>query len=113
MHRMSKQPSAKVIGLRRRLKKEEAETIPAKKQLLQKTMDEVKIITPKDYEGEAPALSDVLDGKAKARLSFNGKFASKDTVQQALNEIEESISESYGVISDIRRKLKKLTGRGR
>lgn len=100
--------SARVNGLRKRLKKERTVTLPEKKELLQKTMESVKIIAAKDHEGDAPTLGDVLSGEVKARLMFGGKFASKATVIDALGTHYDAIDESKKVIAEVSDKLRRL-----
>jgi hypothetical protein len=105
MHRPGKK-SARVVGLQRRLKKERAETLPAKKALLQTTIESVKILPQKDEE--VPELEDVLTGKVKARLMMGGKFASKATVQNALDVHQQSIQESLDTIAEVSGKLRRF-----
>ncbi len=103
MHRPSKQ-SARLVGLRRRLKKDKTETLPKREAALAALIESIKIIS----DEESPSLASVLAGEVKARLMMGGKFASKESVSSAIKSAEEEISKSEDVIFDITSKLKKF-----
>lgn len=105
MYRPSEQ-SARLVGLRRRLKKEKTETLPEKEAALAALIESVKIINYSDEE--SPSLASVLAGEVKARLMMGGKFASKESVSSAIKSAEEEVFKSEDVISDITSKLKKF-----